>query len=382
MQRRATLEPRRPQSYAIGAAVSFAAAPLGFSLPHNASGDAVVSIDWRAPRDCPDSAYVEREVSRLLTGAPPAGSAFLRAQAEITYGTNGKWRVDLTTTSPHGAGRRIVVGESCRALADATALILAFAVNPEWAATGDPAALEATPPPAGATSAVTTATSTAPPPTTASATTLPAGDAADDSPFPPARSMSRRKTDYAVGISVLGDVGMLRATAAGAGVWLAASPGFAPFLRAELGAALWEDMSFGGVSYGGSAFGAGTFQLHAGLRTFDLGACLVPVDGDWRLGACADTELAWITSGVVGGGRLPSSGSPAMPSSTDATWVVMRGRAMGGYRLSDAWLLRGDIGVGLGIDPPKFAWSTAGGSFAYNLPPVSGRASLGLELRF
>jgi hypothetical protein len=108
--------------------VALAGGTLALAQPVE-PGPAVV-LEWIAPSECPDSAYVKREIRRLLAGAPAPETPPLRARVEVSREIEERWRVSLTTTGAQGTGHRSLTAETCRALAGATALILALAVDP------------------------------------------------------------------------------------------------------------------------------------------------------------------------------------------------------------------------------------------------------------
>jgi hypothetical protein len=121
------------------AAIAFAIGSFGLvGLFARAQGEQAVVLQWSAPPDeCPDAAYVQAEIARLLGGGASASDSKVVAKAKVVHAKESVWRVDLSTSStPSGggaavAGSRSLEAESCRSLADATALILALTVNPK-----------------------------------------------------------------------------------------------------------------------------------------------------------------------------------------------------------------------------------------------------------
>ncbi|MEJ7732636.1 MAG: hypothetical protein WKG00_25965 [Polyangiaceae bacterium] len=97
-----------------------------------ASTDDPIELRWSAPSACPDAAGVRAEMDRLLGGKPSAASGKrLRASAEVFASEAGGWRLKLHTESDGAAGERSLRDDSCTALADTAALILAMAFDPE-----------------------------------------------------------------------------------------------------------------------------------------------------------------------------------------------------------------------------------------------------------
>ena len=72
------------------------------------------------------------EAQRLLGGAPdPTGRKRLVADARVTRTKEGSYRVRLETTMAGTAGERTLEAPSCKALADAAALVLALTFDPK-----------------------------------------------------------------------------------------------------------------------------------------------------------------------------------------------------------------------------------------------------------
>ncbi|MCA9691458.1 MAG: hypothetical protein KC636_17775, partial [Myxococcales bacterium] len=100
------------------------------------------TLAWSAPAECPDAARVRDEVTRMLGGAVDLGDRSLHAEAAVTAVDAG-WRLDLRLTGSHAEGARAIESASCEELADAAALVIAIAIDPERMMT----AASATPPP-------------------------------------------------------------------------------------------------------------------------------------------------------------------------------------------------------------------------------------------
>lgn len=83
----------------------------------------LVDLVWEAPGSCPRGAAVSAEIVRLVP--PKQGRPTLRATAYVRR-LGERWSVTLTTEH----GERHLEAESCAALGDAVALILALAIDP------------------------------------------------------------------------------------------------------------------------------------------------------------------------------------------------------------------------------------------------------------
>lgn len=88
-------------------------------------------VDWQAPSTCPDAEHVRGRVVSLLSA--PARSAAIphptTFRAQVTPTTTG-FRLEVATTSALAAETKIVDAERCEMIAEALALIVAYAVDP------------------------------------------------------------------------------------------------------------------------------------------------------------------------------------------------------------------------------------------------------------
>jgi hypothetical protein len=123
-----------------------------------AAGDAGVQLSWAAPEGCPSEEAVLAEVSRLL-GPAEGPRHSVRASVKVTAERRGGFRARLSLETGAGRRERALEGPSCEAIGRATALILAFLVDPQAASerAGGPSA-------AGSASAALASASALPPP--------------------------------------------------------------------------------------------------------------------------------------------------------------------------------------------------------------------------
>lgn len=89
------------------------------------------AIVWEAPARCPGPAVVRATVARLLRAS--TGRPSFRAAARVEE-EGEELTVKLSVTVGEGTGERVLRGGSCEALADATATIIALAVDPDGVA--------------------------------------------------------------------------------------------------------------------------------------------------------------------------------------------------------------------------------------------------------
>jgi hypothetical protein len=333
----------RPLRCGLAAAAAAAGLALAPASARASEAAVPVALQWVAPDECPGAEYVEREVERLLGDDSAGDGPYLQARAEVQQEEPRLWHVELRTTGPQGAGLRLVTAESCRALADATALILALAVEPERAGGSRSAKRPAEQAPAPAS----TENAAAPP---------------KPAPLPPA--ISPRAVHFAADASGVLDIGTLPRAAPGMAVRLEASPGRLPSLRLEIGAGLFRN-----EATTSPAARSGTFSL----RTFDAGACIVKSAERLEIGACADVEVAWLSaSGLY----------EAVTSRGEAEWLVPRARATAAYLGSSAWAVRADVGGGLDVSRPEFMSEGTEQGLIHRPSRYTGQGALGLELRF
>lgn len=89
-----------------------------------------VSLTWQAPAGCPDAAAVRRALAGYLGEGPSAeAGAAVRAAARVTQG-GGAYRLVLRTQTASGVSVRETTADDCAVLVDATAVIVAIAVDP------------------------------------------------------------------------------------------------------------------------------------------------------------------------------------------------------------------------------------------------------------
>ena len=129
-------------------------------LATNARAEAPLTLDWTAPAGCPDAAWVEASVLRLLS-TPPTEP--LRVRAVVRPDAAG-WQVDLRLEGAARGTRRLRAA-SCESVARASALIVALALDPQAAAlaSDEMARGEAAPAPVAAVPLPTPAPATVPP---------------------------------------------------------------------------------------------------------------------------------------------------------------------------------------------------------------------------
>jgi hypothetical protein len=120
-------------SRAIGAVAVLAPAP---ALARADPG--TVGITWTAPAECPTASEVEASIRDLLGHVPRLfDGRRLEVDARAEKKRDGEWTATIVTQTGTTTGSRVLATESCRAAADATALIVALMIDPQAVAARD-----------------------------------------------------------------------------------------------------------------------------------------------------------------------------------------------------------------------------------------------------
>ena len=90
-------------------------------------GSVPVDLTWNAPAECPARDAVVDEVARVLS-ASREKRVPVTARAEVSR-DGGRWHAVLSVSTRDAQGERILEAESCPAIASATAVIVAIAVE-------------------------------------------------------------------------------------------------------------------------------------------------------------------------------------------------------------------------------------------------------------
>lgn len=113
---------RRAPWRTLGAwALVFGAPSTAFAQP---------AVEWSAPRGCPSSADLTREIE-TLQGPPRAGNSALRVVATVARIPRGRWQVRIETVTRDGTVARTVEARTCRQAMEAAAVVIAIAFDEE-----------------------------------------------------------------------------------------------------------------------------------------------------------------------------------------------------------------------------------------------------------
>jgi hypothetical protein len=109
------------------------AVALFLTVRVSSAGPPPLQLTWRAPEGCPSGAEVEAQVAELLGAREIPASRRLVAVTSVEKTERGAWTVRLETVLEGVTGQRVFEGDSCKTVAATTALILAFALDPDAA---------------------------------------------------------------------------------------------------------------------------------------------------------------------------------------------------------------------------------------------------------
>jgi hypothetical protein len=110
----------------IACALSFT---NGLALGQSVSG---LDLEWEAPESCPSSTDLRASIRQLLGATPgPYANTNVSVRATASEEGSGRWLGTLETRSGPNTGKRTLRAESCKAVAGATALIIALMIDPD-----------------------------------------------------------------------------------------------------------------------------------------------------------------------------------------------------------------------------------------------------------
>jgi hypothetical protein len=301
-----------------------------------------VLLSWMTPEGsgCPDAAYVLAEVHRFVGEGAARHRAPISATATIRAVESGGFQLILKTGDGESSGERTFRDESCRALADAAVVILAWMVAPEAVALASESK-----------------------PTSADLPSLPR--VVPSKPAPPS-SVRRSGPMPHLGLGVASDAGTLPAPALGGEVRLGIS---FQRLRLEARASYWPSrrkrlpaLPSGEVP--GATFTLGQVGLQACLETLPEAA-----RSRLRLALCLGPELD-VLNGAGSGVTAPSNASK--------TWVSFSS----GVEVSAAMTTRLHLFLSVaGVIPTaREHFALRGVGEIYRPSPVAGRGTLGVAL--
>ncbi len=346
-------------------------------------------VTWRAPAGCPSEDAVNVEVASLLAGS---NAAPVNANAEVEH-AGASWRVVVTMNG----GVRRLEASSCRALAEATELIVAMAVDPArvaqnrtaQAATVDAGAapvvvvadaapssfdaslvdaaivavVDASPPPVVPMAPPPVTPAPVAPPPVANAEPPDASAPVDaTAPSPRASSpspSSRSHTTFAATALGAIDLGTLPAPGVGPSIGFAWTP---LHFRFELaGAYFFPDSTRPApISLAVERFT---------MLTVAARACYLARADSFEAGPCLEAEVV----------SVHGEGIVALPSSGSSGWVAPGAGLFGAWRFAQSLAVVGRLDALIPTIRPDFQ---VDGATLHRPAFLTGRLSLGAELRF
>lgn len=94
-----------------------------------AAASAPLELDWQGSEDCARGPAVQAKVLRLL-GSQRALGAPIRVQVTVQHEKGARFVAELTTSGGAGGGSKRLEGESCDAIALASAVVIALSIDP------------------------------------------------------------------------------------------------------------------------------------------------------------------------------------------------------------------------------------------------------------
>jgi len=320
------------------------------SVPRSARADAPpLTLTWTAPEDagCADHATMTDTIGRML-GPDDGQRKRVTAEAAVVKRASAEYRVTLTLATDDTRATRAFRATTCREAGEATALIVALAIDSRAKAPA-PDAPDPTPPPAPVVPEAAPIPAP-PPPAPRRATPAPAPRSP---PVEVALSLSARASAGSQPGAAFGGALSLHVTRGPlhAEAWLSLAP--------PTRAALANDGTKGGdlsaLAFGGRACG--------------LGAA-----GRVRLGPCVVAGVT-LVRGTAFGTERTQTGS--------ATWGTLGAEVLLRVALTPRIGLRGALGPSLALDRPTFVIATSTEKLPVFRPdPVGLGGEIGVDVRF
>lgn len=332
------------------------------ALPWTATGPVHAQepapADWRAPAECPDRAQVVEAVDRLL-GRPVAPEDGVALRGEVVAIDGGGFELTLGDAS----APRVLRADSCEVLAEAAALLVAMAIDPDAVAQAAPP--EPRPAAAQAEAPVEDARPLA---------------AALDVPRPgepePHRKAERVLADRTAE-GAPSSAGALRIHAAtGVGMDAGTLPGVALALQLVAGLSIHRTrVELVGTylpSRVARADNHATARGAVSLLALGLRSCVAAVDGAVALGPCGGLEIGAMTAAGEG---------VSTPGASTVPWASASAGAFVTVPLAGWLALRADAAGVLAVTRPSFVIEGVDGT-VHRPGAVAARLAVGAEARF
>jgi hypothetical protein len=316
-----------------------------------------VTLEWKANPECSDAPHVLSQVARILgEGSGARRQVTVRAGLGVKEG--GAWLVNLVVEADGASRQRNFEAESCQAVVDAVALILAIAIDPQVAMRVVASVAEPAVPTVPAVAPATApATATPPAPVTAPPRPTPTST-------PTSRTTGRLPLDFVVGASFAADAGSLPSVGAGLNLALGAQVGS---LRFELDGSYWGPQTADATPPPGGA----KFQLGSG----NARAAYLWSLGDFSLGPLLDVGLEGMSA--QGQNGTQHNLTPTV------FWASLGAGGLFTYRPVAPFALRLVLEGEFPLPHPSFIVQDPGSKVqVYTVSQVVARALVGAEIKF
>jgi hypothetical protein len=274
-----------------------------------------IELSWNATDDCSSAADVLRSVDSQL-GDQFVSRTRIQARGDLRMQERGEYELQLEYTTDSGArDQRSIRGESCQAVSEAAALVLALALDPTHALAQEPRA-------------------------------EPRSAEAD----------SGETTEFLLGVLALFDTPVMSVPTVGAGLRLGFRYGVLE-LNASVQLFLPREPTTNGIS------------MQLSYWSVDVGACYLARVATWSIGPCARFELGQLTGNPRGELETANAGSERVHVATLA--AAARVPIVGAFHVqADAgfeWVARRPqfevTGPGIIASPALFGVRVVAGAF-------------------
>jgi hypothetical protein len=302
-----------------------------------ASAERPYTLEWVAPATCPDAALVESRIDALIRTPESIDEGLLQVRMSAEQ-RDGDWHLQVVLHGHDFVGERVLVGADCTEVAEAAALVVGIALDPEggWSDASlvpepevEPEPEVPEPEPAGSTRSQDPAEPAA-------------GSRSDTQPEPMQRDEDASRLRWR--IRAAGGLG-LGAVPRPAGVARVAFGPMGRFWAAELGATAWPLTS-------AQAADRDDIGGRLSLWSVDVRACGV-LPG-------ARLELAGCVAALVGAMHGVGIGDLEVRHRRTSPWVAIVPGASLRVRLATRWWLHAEAELVTVVAKPEFVIDTVG----------------------
>ena len=302
------------------------------------------TIGWVAPAECPTEAGVAAQIEDFL-GQPldTERERHVEAQVEVSAATDG-FVAAISIASERGRVSRQLDHADCVKLAEAVALVVALAIDPEQVQRRKQEVEEAEPRSSGAAAGTSTATfESVPTPSAAPVAAVSTPCPPPSPPPPPPAPTPKMRPVVTARVEVLAGRGALPGWGGGAGGRVGVRP--LPWLEIAALGRHW-------FSRNAEVPGYSDAQARLGLTTSGLVGCWVALTSSIEATACGGAVLGVMTGVGVGVDRS---------AVFRAGWGAATSQLGLGVPLGNGWTGRLGLEAGLSLSRPRFVVTTREG---------------------